>query len=215
MDLNPTVSGGYESFSIEEPAIRFRRLERADFSMLSEWLVRDHVAPWWREPSDLASIEARYGASIDGQDVTEVFIIELDHTPIGLIQRYLVDDDPAWSRALAVAGAPAPSAGIDYLIGEQTLTGRGLGPLIVECLLLDTWRRYPTIVAVVVAVQQANRRSWRALEKGGFHRFWAGVLASDDPSDRGPSYLYLHERPQSAAGISREGESTLSAESSD
>ena len=115
--------------------IRFRRLERGDFAFLADWFARDRVAPWWQEPADLAAIEARYGPAIDGQDATDVYIVELDRTPIGLIQRYLVDDDPAWRSTLAPANAPAPAAGIDYLIGEQTHTGHGLGPFIIDRFL--------------------------------------------------------------------------------
>ena len=205
------TDSGDQPTQAEDQPIRFRRLERGDFPLLADWFARDHVAPWWQEPSDPASLEARYGPTIDGEDATEVFIIELDDTPIGLIQRYLVDDDPAWSRTLAAADAPTPAAGIDYLIGDPALTGRGLGALAIDRFLTHTWRRYPTIAAVLVAVQQANRRSWRALEKSGFHRFWAGTLASDDPSDHGPSYLYLRERPQPDAAPSQEqDETTLS-----
>ncbi len=192
--------------------VRFRHLERSDFALLADWFARDHVAPWWREPADLPAIEARYGPTIDGPDATEVFIVELDRRPIGLIQRYLVDDDPAWSAALAPANAPRPAAGIDYLIGEQSLTGHGLGPRIIDRFLTDTWRRYPAVVAVLVAVQQTNGRSWRALEKSGFHRIWAGVLTSDDPSDRGPSYLYQRARPRPPATAPYErDETTLSS----
>jgi RimJ/RimL family protein N-acetyltransferase len=45
--------------------------------------------------------------------------------------------------------------------------------------------------SVVTSVDQANRRSWRALEKIGFQRVWAGVLDSDDPSDKGPTFVYV------------------------
>lgn len=204
---------GDEPTPAKDESIRFRQLERGDLPLLADWFARDHVAPWWQERSDPASIEARYGPTIDGQDATEVFVVELDGAPIGLIQRYLVDDDPAWARPLAAAGAPTPAAGIDYLIGEQSHTGRGLGARVIDRFLTDTWRRYPTIVAVVVAVQQANRRSWRALEKSGFHRFWAGSLVSDDPSDDGPSYLYEQGRPEPAGASSQEqGASTLSSD---
>jgi aminoglycoside 6'-N-acetyltransferase len=193
--LSPLTPSHESSIALGGGAIRFRALDRADYTLLADWFGRGHVAPWWRESADLAEIEARYGPTIDGHDPSEVFVVELADEPIGLIQRYLVDDDPEWARALAAAHPPAPSAGIDYLIGEQALTGTGLGPRVITAFLENTWRRYPTIVAVVVAVQQTNRRSWRALEKSGFHRIWAGELDSDDPSDRGQSYVYLHERP--------------------
>ena len=54
--------------------IAFRPLERSDLPLLAEWLGRPHVARWWREPSDLAAVEATYGPLIDGSDPTEGFI---------------------------------------------------------------------------------------------------------------------------------------------
>lgn len=40
-------------------AIGFRPLGRADFPLLSTWFAAPHVAPWWKEPSDLDGVEAR------------------------------------------------------------------------------------------------------------------------------------------------------------
>ena len=57
-----------------------------------------------------------------------------------------------------------------------------------------TFARYPAIGLVAAAVSQANAASWRALEKAGYRRAWAGELDSDDPSDEGPMYLYRCER---------------------
>jgi aminoglycoside 6'-N-acetyltransferase len=172
----------------------FRPLRRQDFPYLQAWFVAPHVKEWWREPSDLAAIECRYGPVIDSVDPTEVFIVWRGGDAIGLVQRYLVDENPEWKRALAPAGVPEPAAGIDYLIGVERLTGHGLGPTMIRTFVADTWQRYPGIFAVVVAVDQRNRSSWRALEKVGFQRTWAGILDSEDPSDRDPSYLYVLTR---------------------
>lgn len=175
--------------------LRFRPLRREDFPLLSEWLAKEHVAPWWREADDLTSIEARYGPSVDSRDPTELFIVHVGEQPIGLIQRYRIDDDPEWKRSMAVAGIPEAAAGIDYLIGEERLTGRGVGPEMISRFVQDTWGRYPEVQAIAVDVQQQNRRSWRALEKAGFERTWAGMIESGDPSDEGPSYVYVLPRP--------------------
>ena len=56
------------------------------------------------------------------------------------------------------------------------------------------WEQYEEILVVVVAVQQADVASWMALEKAGFHRAWAGLLESNDPSDQGPAHLYMKRR---------------------
>jgi len=153
------------------------------------------VQTWWAEDPGAAAVEARYGPAVDGTDRTELFVIERDGDPIGFIQRYLLADNPDWQDSLTVTGCPTDGAGIDYLIGLESLTGQGLGPQIIDHFVEDTWRRYPDIGSVVVTTAQDNRRSWRALEKAGFHRVWSGTVSTNDPSDAGPSHVYVRHRP--------------------
>jgi aminoglycoside 6'-N-acetyltransferase len=174
--------------------LSFRPLQRGDFSLLSLWFSQPHVEPWWREDYDLESIERHYGPSIDGDDPTELFIVEDDGRPVGFAQVYLLDDNPGWKRSLEPAGTFEGAAGIDYLIGEEAVTGHGLGPRMIDALVQKAWASHAGVELVVAAVQQANRRSWRALEKVGFRRVWAGEIVSDDPSDRGPNFIYVRER---------------------
>jgi aminoglycoside 6'-N-acetyltransferase len=176
-------------------AIRIRHLERDDLPLLAEWLSRPHVEKWWREAGDMTAVEAAYGPMIDGDDPTEGFIAVNDRQPIGFLQRYLLADNPNWQQTVAVGVGVIPGLGIDYLIGEESLTGQGLGPQMITVLVVDSWAAYPEVPAVVVDVQQDNRPSWRALERAGFHRVWEGTLDSDDPSDEGPGYLYVKTRP--------------------
>ncbi len=200
---------------LRPPELAFRPLERSDLPLLAEWLGRPHVARWWREPCDLAAVEATYGPLIDGSDPTEGFIAiragqgQGQGPPLAFLQRYRLDDNPQWQRAIAIARAEGPDwgsdaagsaqigtgAGIDYLIGDPTMTGRGLGRQMIAAFVDLTWDRYPDITTVVVAVDQSNEASWRALEGAAFRRTWAGVLDSDDPSDQGPHYLYERRRP--------------------
>jgi len=176
-------------------ALSFRPIHRTDFPLLAQWMSTPHVQKWWREAFEATVLEARYGPVVDGTDRTECFVVELDDGPIGFVQRYLLDDNPEWRRSLLVAGTPTTSAGIDYFIGVETLTGKGLGPVIIDRFLDSTWSRHPEITAVVVNVSAENRQSWRALEKAGFSRIWTGTLVSDDPSDEGLSHVYARHRP--------------------
>jgi len=170
--------------------VRFRPLRRHDFASMAAWMAAPHVAEFWREDPSPAAVAAAYGPVADGDDPTEGFVVELDGRPVGYVQRYLVADTPAWAATVGDAGA----AGIDYLLGEPELTGVGLGPVVVDLFTTLTLARYPGADSVTVAVQQANRRSWRALEKAGFERVFAGTLDSGDPSDEGPSYVYVRRR---------------------
>jgi RimJ/RimL family protein N-acetyltransferase len=168
----------------------FRPLAYEDLAQLARWLAAPHVARWWPEPSDIDSVTAAYGPGIAGEDPTEHFVIELDGAPVGLIQRYRHDNYPEWDRTVGVANA----AGIDYLLGEPDLVGRGVGTEAIAAFAADTLVRYPEIDCVVAAPQQANVASWRALEKAGFQRVWAGFLDSDDPGDAGPAFVYALNR---------------------
>jgi aminoglycoside 6'-N-acetyltransferase len=179
----------------DQVPIAFRAISRSDFPRVSRWLSAPHVAVWWRHPHDDAVVEAEFGPVVDGRDPTGVFIVEDDGHDVGLIQRYRLDDDPQWEQAVAVGSSPRPAVGIDYLIGEESRIGHGLGPRIIARFVDITWERFPDVVAVVVAVQQANTRSYRALEKAEFEREWSGVLQSVDPSDTGPSHVYVRLRP--------------------
>ena len=184
---------------VSNSLLTFRSLRRSDFPLLSEWLAQPHVEAWWCEGHDASAVETRYGPAVDGADPTECFVVDLNGEPVGFIQRYLFDDNPRWQRALAVTGTPSSAAGIDYLIGSRELIGQGLGPAIIGQFVDELWTRYPSVPAVVVDVSQDNRRSWRALEKAGFHRIWSGMLESDDPSDVGPAHVYIRRRPTSAS----------------
>jgi aminoglycoside 6'-N-acetyltransferase len=184
-------------------ALRLRPLADQDLVRLAGWLAAPHVAPWWREPSDLASVRAAYRPLVDGTDPTEGLVVEVDGEPVGFAQRYRVAADPGWCRAVTVGVGPvaARSVGIDYLIGEEPWTGRGLGRTLIADLVAGTWSGYPEAAAVLVAVDQGNHRSWRALQAAGLRRVWAGRLDSDDPSDAGPSYLYRVDRPGPAGTV--------------
>jgi aminoglycoside 6'-N-acetyltransferase len=176
--------------------VTLRPLETRDLALISRWLAEPHVARWWRDDSDIAAVRAHYAPCIAGDDPTEVFAIEVELRPGGLIQRYLISDNPDWAGALPATPVPADRmAGIDYLIGDPGMVGRGIGSTTIGMFTDLTFLRYPRVDATVVAVQQANTRSWRALERAGFVRLWAGLLASDDPSDAGPAYVYLKRRP--------------------
>jgi aminoglycoside 6'-N-acetyltransferase len=190
-------------------SLGFRPLERADVALLSRWLAAPHVAAWWREDPAPEAVEARYAPCLDGADPTELFVVHVDGRPVGMAQRYLFTDEPAWAAAVEAAvrshdtGAAAQhldgaslekAAGIDYLIGVEEMTGRGLGSRMIDVFTVLTLERYPGVDRVIAAVQPANVASWRALEKAGFERVLVGAIDSGDPSDEGPAFVYVRRR---------------------
>lgn len=124
--------------------IAFRPLDRSDLPKLKAWLEREHVSLWWREPIEYElshELEGRYVIVVDGRDA-------------GMIQTY-PDAEPGL-------------AGVDLLIGEEGLIGRGLGPQVLDRFAREVVFADPRTAAVVATVEETNRRSWRAFEKAGF-----------------------------------------------
>lgn len=82
-----------------------------------------------------------------------------------MIQTYLVTDHPAWQELVQVGDGVA---GVDLLIGEPDLVGRGLGQRVLAQFVREVVFADADIQAVVTTVEEGNRRSWRAFEKAGF-----------------------------------------------
>jgi aminoglycoside 6'-N-acetyltransferase len=114
--------------------IEFRPLAESDLPLLRTWLERDHVRLWWREP-----IEHELAEDMSGRHV-----ILVDGRPAGMIQSYETE--------------------VDLLIGEEELTGRGLGAEILSQFVEEEM----SADVAFALVEEGNRRSWRAFEKAGF-----------------------------------------------
>jgi len=142
--------------------IEFEPLRKDDLQLVRGWLGREHVRRWWRDP--LESL-AEYEQAIDGLDPTDHYLIVVDGRPVGMIETYLVADHPEWDAIIQVGEGVA---GVDLLIGEEELTGRGLGPQVLQAFAEEVVFANPATHACVAAVDEANRRSWRAFEKAGF-----------------------------------------------
>lgn len=172
--------------------LTFRRMTRSDLSLLAVWFGAPHVRRWGFGPDDIEVIEAKYGPFVDGTDTrtSHYLFEEVESQPIGMIQHYRLSDHPEWEAALDIRRG----AGIDYLIGEIEYVGRGVGTNAIRAFLPVVFTEYPDVDVIVAAPQQANVGSWRALERAGFERVWAGTLLSADEADAGPAFVYAVNR---------------------
>jgi aminoglycoside 6'-N-acetyltransferase len=142
--------------------IEFEPLRREHLPLVRDWLGREHVRRWWRDAEEsLAHAEN----ALAGRDPTLYYLIVVDGRPVGIIQTYLVADNPEWAE---VVGESEDAAGVDLLIGEEDTTGRGLGPRVLREFTREIVFARPETQACVATIEEANRRSWRAFEKAGF-----------------------------------------------
>jgi aminoglycoside 6'-N-acetyltransferase len=162
--------------------IEFEPLRREHLPLLRDWLGREHVRRWWRDGGESAN---HAEDALAGRDATEYFLIVLDGQPVGMIETYLVSDNPDWG---ATIGEGEGAAGLDLFIGEEDAVGRGLGPQVLAQFVRDVVFARPGTRAVVATVEEPNRRSWRAFEKAGFRH------ARDVEEDGLPHRLMRLER---------------------
>lgn len=147
------------------PNLSFRPLHKSDFAGVAAWIGQPHVQQWWHEPPTVEHVAKEYGACTRGDLRTRVYIVRLDSRDIGMIQCYLTNDWPQDTAGWEVPGF----IGIDYLIGEPQLVGRGLGSAMIAQFVHDIVRPlYPEALGVVADPETANHASIRALQKAGF-----------------------------------------------
>jgi aminoglycoside 6'-N-acetyltransferase len=170
--------------------VLLRPLTRADFPLLVGWLAQPHVAEWWGPPLDADAVEREYGPSLDGTDPTRLCICTEGDAPIGFLQLYRLSDNPDYVQAVGNADA----GGIDFLIGDVTRVGQGIGPVMIAagCRLL--WQLFPEVSAALSGPSVRNMRSRRALVKSGFQPLHQVSV----PGEADDEFLYRLPRPTAA-----------------
>ncbi|MGA7759719.1 MAG: GNAT family N-acetyltransferase [Ilumatobacteraceae bacterium] len=174
----------------------FRRLSRDDFEILSQWLAEPHVAEWWNHEHDRDALEADFGPTIDGEEPAEDWIAVLDGAPIGVVQYCHFVDYPEYVEEMEPVYPVGEGAGsIDYLVGDPGQVGRGVGSRMIADFVDFVWSHDPWTTHLVVPVNSANERSWRALLRAGFTLVARGELDPDNPAHDRPHEILRLDRP--------------------
>lgn len=158
-------------------AITFRPMTADDLPQLYDWLQRPHVRLWYRDHGSYEDVAGHYLPAIEGRDPTDHYLVLLDDRAVGMLQTYVVIDYPEYAAVVGVTDAGV--AGADILIGEEELTGMGLGTEILGRFVTDVVFSRPKTTACVADPELGNRASVRAFEKAGFRV----VREFVDPSD--------------------------------
>jgi RimJ/RimL family protein N-acetyltransferase len=148
-----------------------------DLRLLHEWLQRPHVSRWWSEQRSYEQVVEHYLPAIEGADATDHYLVLLGGVPIGMLQTYLVADYPEHAELMGVEDTA--TAGVDILIGEEELIGRGLGTEILRRFVDEIVFVRAETTTCVADPAAANVASVRAFEKAGFH----AVSGHVDPAD--------------------------------
>jgi aminoglycoside 6'-N-acetyltransferase len=163
---------------VTDGALTFRPMVAEDLPLLHEWLQRPHVRRWYLDHGPYEEVVDRYLPSIEGSDPTDHYIVLLDGRPVGMLQTYVVSDHPEYAEAIGVTDSA--TAGMDILIGEEELTGRGLGTEVIRSFVEEVVFARSETTACVADPDVGNVASVRAFEKAGFRSVKTFV---EDPGD--------------------------------
>jgi RimJ/RimL family protein N-acetyltransferase len=158
--------------------LEFRPMDHADLPLLHEWIERPHVKRFYGDHGTYEDVVDHYLPALEGRDPTEHHIVLVDGRSVGMVQTYLVKDYPAHAALMGVAGDEG-IAGVDILVGEEELTGRGLGSEILRRFVDEIVFARSKTVACIADPAVDNAASVRAFEKAGFRV----VSEHVDPAD--------------------------------
>jgi ribosomal protein S18 acetylase RimI-like enzyme len=151
------------------PAIAFRRLGVDDLQQVFLWLLQPHVARGYAPvPSSFMEVVAKYGPRTQPENVVKAYVFSVDGGDAGYIQAYDLAHFPDYAAQI---GGAAGMACVDLFIGEERLTGWGLGSRVLREFVDQVVFAMDGVTACVAGPAEGNRASIRAFEKAGFARW--------------------------------------------
>ena len=130
-----------------------------DLPLVRDWLRRPHVREWWGDPDE------QFGL-VSGdmhEPAMDQYIVSTQEQPFGYLQSYRLTD---WN--ICFGPQPEATRGIDQMIGEPEMVGRGHGSGFLRAFIEDLISSGTP--RVVVDPDPENTRAIRAYEKAGFVR---------------------------------------------
>jgi aminoglycoside 6'-N-acetyltransferase len=149
-----------------------------DLPLVAGWLAQPHVGPWWK-PEEIDDVTR----AVRGEEPVDAWLLVLDGTDVGYFQVYDIGYDAEYREACASVGVEAGTAGMDYLLGDAALLGRGIGSAAIAKFVDDIVFGLGPYPAVTAGPHPENAASIRVLEKNGF------VFVGDIETSYGPEHL--------------------------
>lgn len=147
--------------------ISFRPVTLGDIPLLFAWFLAPHVHAWWAVPETEQEFSGYILEKVKGEKPF-AFMVFLNDVPLGYIQYYYLNADltadETWLPEL-----PAGTVGIDQIIGEKSMLGKGYGTLFIkEFVVYLSTVVDPTITTVIADPDSANYGAIKCYEKIGF-----------------------------------------------
>lgn len=156
-----------DDFNYSHKPITFKLLSLTDLPTLTNWFNTQHVQNFYslRQWSEKEIFE-KYSMYIKGEKPVTAYIVAHEYQPIGYVQWYHLSDFPL-ANAVLPEDVMMDGVGMDMLIGEERLIGKGIGSQIIKTFLHEIIWPYFKYCVVDIAVE--NKMAIRSYEKAGFN----------------------------------------------
>lgn len=143
-----------------------RKLEEKDIEMVKSWLYQEYIAKWFGDATGwLNEIKGRN----DEYNFIHHFIVEAGQKAIGFCQYYNYNQSPFEDSENL---QPNGTYGIDYLIGEKNLLGKGIGKKLVKLISDKVIEENKNVIRIVadpiIEETRTNVASIKVLEANQF-----------------------------------------------
>jgi 8-oxo-dGTP pyrophosphatase MutT (NUDIX family)/RimJ/RimL family protein N-acetyltransferase len=164
----PAVVGGQFAKAARSRAggVSFAPLRLDDMADVVRWQQAPHAREWFAGgPATVEQAEEHYGPRIEGKSSIRMWRVDIEGTAAGYIQAYPVGADEEY----AVKTRDPDAVAFDYVIGEESLAGRGWGRAMIWAFLRQVLMpEYPTAPRFLASPDHRNQPSLRVLEACGF-----------------------------------------------
>ena len=138
---------------------QFRPMSAADLPLVRDWLARPHVRQWWGDPDEQLGLVTEDLS----QPAMDQNIVAAADRSFAYLQCYRMTE---WNTGFGPQ--PDGARGIDQMIGEADMVGRGHGSAFIRAFADALLTRGTP--RVVTDPDPNTARAIRAYEKAGFVR---------------------------------------------
>jgi AacA4 family aminoglycoside N(6')-acetyltransferase len=151
----------------QDGLVQLRLMTQDDLPMLHTWLNRPHIVAWWgNEQPSFEEVQAKYLPRVLTANNVTPYIGLLEGRPFAYAQSYVaLGSGDGWWEDQTDPGV----RGIDQLIAEPELLGRGLGTRLVKALVERLFQDR-AVTRIQTDPAPNNARAIRCYEKAGFRR---------------------------------------------
>lgn len=136
----------------------FKKVTRADFSQIRQWLDAPHLAEWWTPG------EEELGAIQADEDGRTAFIVDHNALPFAYLQVVDASLDPALSEQLNIDKGTLK---FDQFVGDTQMIGFGHGIKFIKAFVA-AMKENPKVSKLMVTPAKDNVFAARSYSQAGF-----------------------------------------------